>query len=340
MVTAQDAVKGRNLRKMVRSPQSFDGTLERLVEEFVIPNLPSAGAVTQIHKLLVEYSRTDNPLFLLRTMRGTKRGQIYLTEHGNRFKATDNAPAWWTHYALFHQIQLATGDFSHIVATIPTHMFEVVKQIPQNISAAGWHVAHLASVKDGRTNFTAWSREELVTRFLRNVHPCNYFFIPKPDWQHFGGDKTIISFFASLYSDRYRDVWDEFRQLAGVDVDRFTGTPNSILYRYGSAETSAGASEGAFNSAAEIEHRRHADNASVPIASYSASRLLFKADVIDPLSDGECFRIVTPAGTYEMSKADFVREFPGIIQSKSYRESRVYHYRKPPKRAAKFLVQT
>ena len=86
--------------------------------------------------------------------------------------------------------------------------------IPTSVSTAGWHVAHIYNAKDRNTDWRNWTRAELTRRLIRNVHPCNCFYIPKPEWQRYGGHPEVIAFFASEYSTRYGSVWEEFRQLA------------------------------------------------------------------------------------------------------------------------------
>jgi hypothetical protein len=73
------------------------------------------------------------------------------------------------------------------------------------------------------------------------------------------------------------------------------------------------------------------------VPSYEFSRLGFRADVIEPLSPSDLFRIVTPEGTFEMSKADFYRDFANVVRSMSYRERRLYHYPRTPEKAFKYL---
>jgi len=73
------------------------------------------------------------------------------------------------------------------------------------------------------------------------------------------------------------------------------------------------------------------------IPSYEFSRLGFKADVIESLGPNDRFRIVTPEGTFEMTKADFYRDFPNVAASMSYRERGLYHYPRTPARALKYL---
>ena len=73
--------------------------------------------------------------------------------------------------------------------------------------------------------------------------------------------------------------------------------------------------------------------------SYRATRLLFKRDLIEPLPDSGRFRVETPVGDFEMTKADFHDVFPGVIASRSYREGGIYHFPKPPVRAERFRVR-
>lgn len=62
------------------------------------------------------------------------------------------------------------------------------------------------------------------------------------------------------------------------------------------------------------------------IPSYKFSRPGFKADVIEPLGQKDRFRIITPEGTFEMTKWDFYRDFANVVSSTSYRDSGLYHY--------------
>jgi uracil-DNA glycosylase len=75
-----------------------------------------------------------------------------------------------------------------------------------------------------------------------------------------------------------------------------------------------------------------------PAATYQYSRLCFKADIIEPLSPLSQFRVVTPIGTFQMSKADFYQDFPNVVASTSYRLYRIYHYPTVPRVAWKYRV--
>lgn len=74
------------------------------------------------------------------------------------------------------------------------------------------------------------------------------------------------------------------------------------------------------------------------MVEYTYSRLCFKADVIEPLKDNDSFIVHTPEGTFKFTKADFYTVFSNVIETKSYQEGRIYHYKYPPKRAYPFLV--
>ena len=164
-----------------RPPQAFDGTLGELYAGWAERVLLSADVVEDFHHLLVGYLQAEDPLFLVRMVKGTVRGVTVRTASGNRLRPTDNAPSWWLHRELFARRLPSRAAFAAFVAEIPSHMFEMPKG--ENISVAGWHVAHLFDVKNGDVDFTGWDRQELERRMVRNIHPCNYFFIPKQDWQ-------------------------------------------------------------------------------------------------------------------------------------------------------------
>ena len=73
---------------------------------------------------------------------------------------------------------------------------------------------------------------------------------------------------------------------------------------------------------------------------YTSSRLCFKADLIEPLKYDDSFIVHTPNGTFKFTKADFYRVFSNVIKTKSYKESRIYHYTSPPQKAMQFLISS
>ena len=48
------------------------------------------------------------------------------------------------------------------------------------------------------------------------------------------------------------------------------------------------------------------------------SRLTFRRDSIEPLKDSDRFRVETPLGAFEMSKAEFYQTFSRVVQTVSY----------------------
>jgi len=71
---------------------------------------------------------------------------------------------------------------------------------------------------------------------------------------------------------------------------------------------------------------------------YEFSRLCFKADIIEPLSDGDSFRVITPVGIFQMTKADFYRDFVNVVRSHSYSEGGIYHYPTVPQKALQYRI--
>ena len=320
-------------RIMTRPPARYSGTLETFYEQYVVPNLPAPEIVAHCHQRLIEYVATRNPLFLIRHGRGMERRQVYCTDRGHRFKATDNAPAWWMHHSLFHETRLDAEAFASAIMGAPAHFHDIHAQLPDTINNAGWHVAHIFQVKDGDNAYPRWGRANLTARFLRNIHPCNYFFLALPDWQQWGGDERVIAFFADRYADRYQSVWAEFLRIAQADSAKIACVYGPVHYEYDSTAPAQQIRSSAGDVASSARSVAPSENA----VSYRASRLLFKAAVIEPLEPPDHFQVITPAGTFEMSKAQFYRAFPNVVQSRSYREAGVYHYPKVPVAALQFL---
>ena len=77
---------------------------------------------------------------------------------------------------------------------------------------------------------------------------------------------------------------------------------------------------------------------STPRIVYEHSRLCFKRDQIEQLGINERFRVVSSAGTFEMTRGDFERVFANVARSQSYRISGVYHYPVVPEKAEPFRL--
>ena len=186
------------------APEAFDGELADLYASVIEANLPAPAEVEYWHSRIVGHCRQSDSVFIVRHVAGTERGTIYTTAGGQRLKPSDNAPAWWLHFVAFNGIRDLHFD------QMPTHMFEIGRHLPTSINDAGWHVAHILNAKDWNTDWKNWSRNELIKRFVRNIHPCNCFYVPKREWHRYGGDTGVIGFFASIYAERYSAVWSEF----------------------------------------------------------------------------------------------------------------------------------
>lgn len=72
---------------------------------------------------------------------------------------------------------------------------------------------------------------------------------------------------------------------------------------------------------------------------YSATRLTFKRDVIEPLANDDVIIIDTREGAFKMTKADIYRDFANVIQSASYQEKGNYNYQKLPEKAYRFRMR-
>jgi len=72
--------------------------------------------------------------------------------------------------------------------------------------------------------------------------------------------------------------------------------------------------------------------------TYHFSRLAFIKNEIEPLEDGDHFTVVTPVGTFRMTKAEFYNVFSNVVRTTSYRIKGLYHYPTVPRIADRFLI--
>lgn len=73
-----------------------------------------------------------------------------------------------------------------------------------------------------------------------------------------------------------------------------------------------------------------------PRTTIRFSRLAFVRAQIEPLEAEDLFRIETPTGSFEMSKAQFYETFHNVTASRSYRVGGLYHYKTVPSKAEQF----
>lgn len=344
---AGDSMGDRSIQR-IPSPPSFTGDVAALAD-FVVANvLPTPRAVDAFHAALCRYCELADPLFVIRAPGSARemRGSVVATADACRVRFSDNAPAWQVHHTLFHERLRDIVQFEQFIEALPTHFFEVTKRVPDSVNSAGWYVAHVLPVGD-RREFAEWRRTDVRRRFVRNIHPCNLFFVPKEHGRALGENPAVIAHFAARLRALYSSAWDGFHRLAGADATQVPEATASALFvpvasictptAISSARTPARASPSGPTATAPAGTRNEHTGAAAT-ARYSFSRLCFKRDIIEPLADDQQFEVVTPDGTFRMTKREFQLEFPNVVASASYRDGGVYHFPKVPAKATKYLV--
>lgn len=305
------------------APDRFEGPLEKLYDKYARYVLPAPEIVETFHKKLVAYLAENDPIFLTRNVGRQKRGIDERVACGSRLRPTDNSPAWWVHHHLFNLNTALLDDFPAAIESIPCEMFRV--KLPETINSAGWHVAHLYDVKDDNTDYPNWSAEELLWRTVRNIHPCNYFYIPKTDWKRHGGQAEVLSFFQAKYANLYAAVWEEFLQLAQATPYERIIDARSYVFAI---------------SAREKQSRKLTFNGVECAVSYEHPQLSFNAKWIEPLEMNQRFCVITPNLYFIMTKQQFYDTFPSVVSPGScYRNTGVHHFRSLPLRARPFMIE-
>ncbi|WNG17107.1 hypothetical protein [Cystobacter fuscus] len=218
-------------------PSRYNGPFDVFFEQFIEPNLPAPEVVLELHADLRRYVEELDPIFFLREISGVERlrrsGNLFPPQvaSGGRVAFTDNSPQWALH-ALAYRNALPQGSgFSDwLRRRMPCHMFDVRRdEIGETLNDSGWHAAHIFEVKNGDTTWRSWGSDELVRRFVRNVHPCNLLLLPKSDWQRLGRQADLLAFAVNRYRERYGSVLDEALAWMGAATPE-SGSVPSIRY--------------------------------------------------------------------------------------------------------------
>lgn len=325
-------------KSILQAPTHFDGSLQEFYEQWSQQVLINYQAIKTFHNTFCDYYLgSENPVFLIRMVRGLERGETVQNSRGHQLRATDNAPAWWIHYQLFSNKFYENPSFSALINRIPCHMFQV--QLPMNISQSGWHVAHIFDAKDRRTDYESWDRKDLLRRTARNIHPCNYFYIPKTDWQSYGGDPTVIAFFCEKFQQLYEPIWDEFLNLVDGQPVKQGRNPQTFHYSFPKDLKETASTRQVKKSDATQNRPIQKSKSSFGYKEvYPYNRLCFKAEVIEPLNWDDEFCVITPEGSFAMSKRAFYETFPNVVKSLSYQRDKIYHYPAIPQKALKFKL--
>lgn len=314
---------------IIKAPQEFSGDLETLFQMYAKYVLLEPEVVIHFHKCITNYySETLDPLYLVRVVKNLARGKTIITDVGKKISPTDNSPSWWIHYQLFTNQFQNFDSISKFLESIPCHIHEV--KISGHINKQGWHIAHIFNVKNGDTSFQNWDEKELLRRTIRNIHPCNYFYVPKTEWEFYGENDKVIAFFYKKFEAIYKPIWNDFLGLANGEIKNFPEEVNSFMYlipkNYHCHKTM------------QIQSSNSENQGDFKV-EYNSSRLCFLADKIEPLGWDEFFCIKTPKGTFAMTKQQFYSTFPNVVNSASYRNRRIYHYPNTPKKAFQYKTK-
>lgn len=328
-------------RAVAAAPLAFEGTLQELFDQHIRQVLPEPRVVAAFHERLVAYIEGPSPLLYVRQLKGLQRG-VEKDVRGHRVMPTDNSPAWMVHRLLFDG-WVADSDegFQHTLEElIAAHMFELAG-IP-TVNQSGWHVAHILPARDGDTDWPHWSRATLVARFVRNLNPCNCFYLPLTGWQAFGASPDVLAFAAQVYRERYGRTWSEFIALArGIDLDPPAVQPSVLRYAFSPTVTpDAPAPARAVPRPRSSRMRRTVTRAPDGVVEYPATRLLFIRHVVDGLDPHDAFRILTrDDGVFQFTREQFERVFPNVLLTDSWRIRGEYHFPSVPTRAMPFRVE-
>jgi hypothetical protein len=268
--------------------------------------------------LVEEWIRAPElPLYIRKS--SVTRGQPLKHDTGRLLIPCDNTTAVW---AFTLALEGECPSLQEVVASVQSseipYSFTGLRGRFARFYAAGWKLAHIVDVGlRTRERLEHLPIATLEAHFRKLVLPSNMFAIPKA-WAGLGEIPEIIEAVRSS---------GEHELPASLQAPSPSRSP--AMPRASGASTQSPASE---------ERETAVANRALHSNAYRATRLLFKANVIEPLTEDQTFRIETPEGTYEMSKAQFYTTFSHVAESGTYKSTGVYSYNRTPEKARQYLV--
>jgi hypothetical protein len=258
--------------------------------------------------LLHEWIHTPTlPLFVRKD--SARRGPALTHSSGRTLVACDNSPAVWAFTLALEGTCPTLAEVAVLAANggIPLEFAELERF--RAFYTAGWKLAHVDGVGlRTRTPLEKLPLDTLKEHLRRLLSPSNHFVVPKV-WAGLGEIPEVI------------EVIRTYDEQARGDAPR----PAAPAPQAAPPMPAPGQAQS--NRVAALRAN-----------SYRATRLLFRADVIEGLADDQSFRIETPDGTYEMTRAEFLHTFANVAASNTYRSTRQYSYSTTPAKARRFLV--
>jgi hypothetical protein len=247
------------------------------------------------------------------------RGQVLTHATGRLLIPCDNTTAVW---AFTLALEGECPSLQEVVASVRSneipYSFTGLRGRFAQFYAVGWKLAHIVEVGlQTREQLEHLPIATLEDHFRKLVLPSNMFAIPKA-WAGLGEIPEIIE---AIRSSGEHELSASMRAPA---PSRSPAMPRASW-----ASTQFPVSE---ERATAVANRVLRSN------TYQATRLLFKASVIERLTDDQTFRIETPEGTYEMTKAQFHTTFSNVVESDTYKRTGVYSYNRTPEKARRYMI--
>lgn len=257
------------------------------------------------------------PLYIRKS--SATRGQVLTHATGRLLVPCDNTTAVWAFtLALEGECPSLQEVGAFVQARKIPYSFTGLRGRFAQFYAAGWKLAHIMEVGlQTREQLERLPITTLEDHFRKLVLPSNMFAIPKA-WAGLGEIPEIIEAIRSS---------GEHKLPASMRAAARARSP--LMPRASRASTQVPVSE---------ERAMAVANRVLPSSTYQATRLLFKASVIEGLTDDQLFRIETPEGTYEMTKTQFRTTFSNVAESDTYRRTGVYSYNRTPEKARRHMI--
>jgi hypothetical protein len=235
-------------------PDNWKGKLLDFIRDYVLHNLPDRSLAQSLHlqiKALALHRSKESVPYFVRGLGGARAPRGVRTDYSDVYNC-DNAPAIWLYHKLMETNEINEYFLINSLKSMKFPLRDVggregekegyiwakVACDPlgyRRNNGGRWKLCHIFSVKAGLPDSVNW----YFRRFVRLIHPFNYFLFPKPIRygkgyytldKDLGESLSVCLLISNLMRERFGEqLWNEFLELAGVEKSESPGSSQDMI---------------------------------------------------------------------------------------------------------------
>jgi hypothetical protein len=210
-------------------PGSWHGPIESFLTQFIKPRLPAPERLESWCRWITAGIATSR-VVVVRAHGPLKRGTTTVID-GLKVRASDLSPVWAVQQQILHGDPPTEISFAEWALSLPLEHNTVRQRRLDLLNHACFHMAHMFDVGANRLpspNSALGMREAC----LLELHPSNVFWLPKPQWQHWGASPQVKPHYAALMKHYVPGAWSTFVGMINADTSQLPPLDRKFDYSY------------------------------------------------------------------------------------------------------------